>query len=212
MEENKYQKFNNISISETGLFSIPALEFLKVRGILTISQLFTIHDKVDFIEMFTNQTKKTVYREIDGTTKLLRYKYLNEDLPFDLKELTTEELGHALGLSTRSYHCLKRKGINGEKLIEIMTSEKRDRKLKILRNLGDYSLNEIITKYTIVKECCAKRPQEIKDIKKLEEELKRLLKESEKITNQINNVQVALTTKKIILNDYEKKRKGKKND
>lgn len=175
--------FSSIKIDETGMFNNEALKKLSNLGIFTLNDLFNKSREPNFSTDI--QATSSLYDHIIGTIKILKCKYLNEDPLINIASLEHDELGGKLGLSTRTSTALRRSYISGEILIEIMTSMDIGRDLGRIRNLGETSLNELMTKYYIVTEYYKNKATKEPELVDLFNELQNLTRQNAEINNKI---------------------------
>lgn len=116
--EKKYEQYYAINLKEIeGFFggSI-SLSFFEENNIRNLGELFEVSEKIEFINAFTKEDYHKVgkYKEFSGIIKLLRYKYLGEDINFDINSDITD-----LGFTSRALTGLARFCINNNHPIPV---------------------------------------------------------------------------------------------
>lgn len=168
-------------------FSPTALKHLEKFGVINLGQLFTLVDCPDFATLFSSSV---AFREIKGTTKLLKCKFLNEDPLIDEsdEELTVDELSSMFGFTNRTTNAFRRTGTTAKRFFEIMRSETPQLELENIRYLGDSGVREIMEKAKIVMDYHDQHKNQDESLEQLNAELQRLIEERRKIDEQTDLV------------------------
>ena len=131
-------------------FSKPVLRRLKENGITTLGELFDLYDDNKRInEIYPKKSTSESMHEFIGTTKLLRYKYLREDL-----QLKKHSDYIDFGFSGRALSIIIS---NGWKMGRTISNYERILRINNNRTLnsdgvGTVVRDEIISKCSILKE------------------------------------------------------------
>ena len=137
-------------------FSAYSINYLKDNGIRTLSDLFNWADKMSFIDLFPTNSGSSIkmYKEINGTVKLLKCKCFLEDPLFDIYEpLTTKgqfDFLYRMGLSVKSANCLAKAGIGRDRILNLFEIGNIKERLLKINSLGEKSVDEIIAKFSIL--------------------------------------------------------------
>lgn len=194
---DKYKEFESISIIDLGHFFIPEVirAFNKV-GINNLSQLFQLSDKGILDSNFPIRFYNHIFRGI----KLLRCKYLDEDPLIDIKKKNIDSNCEYLGLTVRSYTCLRRyfryvsdnSNIN---LFDFIREPNSLDRLNKIRNMGEKSAKEVYERAMIVidyydrhkedNKVVVNESNEKETLEYLYAELKRLREENARIDKEI---------------------------
>lgn len=193
-DTQKYSEFASKDINSMyWLFSIKGTNMLKKYGITTLEQLFIFSDRPDFVSLFSDVK---LYREINGTVKLLKCKFLDE-APFPLIDIFDEKLGPEnlvakLGLQEVTANNLSAYLISNEistkKFFEIMQSEQATALVNDIVGLGKRETLELYDKVRIVIDYNNKHQKKDESLEQLNAELQTLMKERQKIDAQLNIV------------------------
>lgn len=199
-----HEEIANISIdSLSPYFSGRALTYMQKNNIENLEQLCNM---VNQPETLIEIKKQRIGSEIIGTTNLLRCKYLNEDPLIDIKSeesIRERNILSQIGLSTRAYNfILKISFMSINELFDLSKTDEFEIRLRNVIKNGNKVYNEIILKFRIINEYYDNLKKENEDsgkdnnknvicsetLKELNNELKRLRDERNKIDTQIDLV------------------------
>ena len=177
-------------------FSQTGLKHLEKYGITNLGKLFEFVDNPNFATLFSTSV---VYREVKGTVKILKCKFLDEDPLIDEsdEEISIEDLSSMFGFTNRTANALSEAKINAKELFEIMRSETPQLELENIRYLGNSGVREIMEKVKIVMDYHDKHKDQDESLEQLNAELQRLREEKRKIDEQTNIVLAKIQEKLI---------------
>jgi len=170
-------------------FSNNALIMLQDYGIFTLKELFEKFSSEEFVKHFNlmrTSSNQYLQQEILGTVRLLRCKYLNEDPILDFACPEQIDIRTSFGFSARVSSSLSRMRISAKTLFD-MAEEDNFESLYEIRNINKMGVAEVSNKVKIIYNFYKNKEPE--DLQFLLSELKRLIEEDKKITNQIEDVQ-----------------------
>lgn len=218
MNEINYDEFKNITIEsiEKEYFSHQASLYLKEMEINTLADLFSF----DILSLSSIPTKSkqlrnqdTVADEIIGTVKLLKYKYLGEELDICFDEPDKIDLKTSFGFSAILNTNVSRKyWRNMSEFIEIVKNGEFD-KFSNIRGIGITLYNQMVAKCSIVSDYYknsqikqnksnSRKIEILQEIRKLSLELENILLSEGKIAVEDMLLRESLT--KIFSDDKEK--------
>ena len=152
--ERKYEKYYNVNLKEIeGFFGGPAtFAFLEKNNINNLGKLFEFFESSNFTQQLispyhNSDCKGGIYKELSGSVKLLRYKYLGEDINIDLNSSTIMDFGftHKL-IRPLTLFCIENKYSMPVCLKNYYIANKWDSFLKYFQNECDFS--EFFVKFT----------------------------------------------------------------
>ncbi len=172
-------------------FSAYALKFLNKNGITNLEGLFNWTNNLSLLSFFPNNCSSSIkmYKEIYGTSKLLKCYYFNENPMLDIyKPLTMKEqidFLYEMGLSVKSANCLARANFTRDKILLFFKNNTIEEELVKVESLGRRSINEIILKFKILIDYYDKNPKIDDEINDLVFELNILYQQRNTIDQKI---------------------------
>jgi len=186
MDKRDYSQYKNIKLVDLkNFFSINALNLLGQYHVFTLEELFKSFEDEEFLKLLQFNRTKSNFRilvEINGTTKILRCKYLNEDPNIDFNNYVD-----SFGFSSRVARALtlySNRDVSIEDLFD-MAKTNTFHKLINRREIGLAAIDEISNKIMIAYNYYGDRIKK-KDIVELLSELQKLLLELEKNMSEEN--------------------------
>jgi len=214
MNNIERKEINNIKLEEIGVpFSNGLMKHLQENNVNTLK---------DFLEYADNEIKTKgeklkdysadgIHKELLGTAKILRCKYLGEDPKIKLESTSIYEELRIIGFSHGLFNALNRytrrhveefRFENHRDLtLEEYLEHYMDKKLLLhVQNLGQEKAKEYIAKTTIILDYYKDKKrtlienegyedsQELTELVRVNEELKELLKQKEALDNKINQL------------------------
>ena len=179
-------------------FSKSILKKLKENGVTTLGELFELYDDNKRIsEIYPKKTRSESLHEFIGTTRLLRYKYLKEDL-----QLKKHSDYVDFGFSGRALNIIL---LNGWKMGRTISNYERVLRINNSRILnsdgvGTVVRNEIITKCSILKDYSDEKNlinENTDEVSILNKKLKLLEKKKELLEMQIEELKEEIKSKNI---------------
>ena len=204
-EDNKYYEYRNVSLEEIEkYFSSSTFKTLKDLKVRSLCDLFNIVE-AESLDLYGG-AKDNKAKEIIGTAKLLKYKYMNVDPKLDVTpSRPAYKLLIDMGVSYASYHpiacdsAMHDNALTVKTLFEIMESTDTSAELMKIKGFGKKAYDEIKDKCKIVseyyKQNCEKqeeKPDSEKTEQELLEEVRKLretIREQETLINNLREKQ-----------------------
>ena len=217
-----YSDYREIRLSDLDkFFSLNTLDLFSSYQIVTLGNLFESYDNGYLFELFRGKVTPFTLKmknEIYGTTRLLRYKYLNESFDISLQpELI--DIQTDFGFSSRVVGAFAR-NVKQITVTDLFSMAEKDDfcELFYMRGIGEQSIDEIKTKVMLFYDCYNYKKNELishsnsdvssKDVatlmvelKSLSLELKRIRAEEGNIIERIDEVQEEISKKILVYNN-----------
>ena len=190
------------------LFSNTTIEFFQENGVFTFGDLLNKNQDKEFNSEVL-KASVLYYKEMTIGLKILKCKYLNIDPLVDLSydnETTMDDISERFGFDSRITNALRRKGYTPQTFFELLKEEDAEHKLKMIRNMGATSVEQILYKTSVIMNYYENK-EEQEQIMTEDETIEELTKELEETRTEIQRLNSRIDE---ILLKIQEKTLGKK--
>ena len=198
-EKIDYSSLNKYKLSDVKEFFYQrAYEELIMLNINSIGELLEKEENGELIQIFFKKHKDShdMWNTIHGTIQILKCKYFNIDPNIDF----SDEYDFIKKIGIRQRLQKRFKNTPSLKLSNLLNNVENNQYDILYENFSYEVANEIVNKLKVLNDYIKNNQKynsvEIDDLKKLNYKLAELLKEYEKITNQIEEVRKEIRKKK----------------